>query len=83
LFLVYQAERVGDFTGVDMKAPFDLIEAECDKCGEFTVQRKPKTGARVLSTSDQDNSAWRQVVCPKCKMWAEVLTIKHMDLETR
>jgi len=61
-----------------MKRPYDVITADCAKDGVFSVERKPKTGQRALSTCGQDNSSWKQVVCPKCRMWAPVKSVEEV-----
>lgn len=61
-----------------MNPPYDVITAECDDCGEFVVKRKPKDGKAALSTDGRDNTAWRQVVCKSCRMWADVMKVEEV-----
>jgi len=61
-----------------MKPPYDHITAVCNNDGEFQVDRKPKTGQK--STSDQPNDIWRQVVCPTCRMWANVILVEEVKI---
>lgn len=64
-----------------MKPSYDRITAVCDRDGVFTVDRKPKKGA--TTTDGRPNDRWTNVVCPKCRMWAPVQQVEHVQSNGR
>lgn len=50
------------------------IVACCDKCGNFEVVR---ARGKRLATSGETYDLPRNVVCPKCRMWATIIRIEQ------
>ncbi len=62
-----------------MKAPYFNVTARCNhqRCsnGTFTVQRK-----KAVKKSAEGNSyTIGSVVCPECRMWADVVDIETVE----
>lgn len=55
-----------------MKKPYFNITARCERCGEFTVQRKKK----IYVGSDDHEHIIEKLVCPDCRMHADITKIE-------
>ena len=59
-----------------MRPPYFEVTAQCKRCqpGEFFVQRKQV----VKKNTEGRNYTISQVVCPGCRMWAEITKIERV-----
>lgn len=51
------------------------ISAKCNKCGEFEVVR---TRGKRQATSGETYDLPKNVVCPTCRMWAEIINAEEV-----
>ncbi len=62
------------------KKPEYLITANCHRDGRFQVKRKEKTYASSTTLTDGTNRFVKtKVVCPTCRMWADITEIKEIQ----
>lgn len=63
-----------------MKPLYALITGKCSRHGEFTVERKPnpKAGQRNDYGGTVPKYPTSAVVCPKCRMWAEIKDVREI-----
>ena len=55
-----------------MKPPYLAITADCKRCGQFAVIRKPRTQIR-MSDGKIRSPFYEAAVCPTCRMWAKII----------
>lgn len=70
-----------------MKPPYAIITAECSRHGRFQVERKPNPKAGQLHPNGSGALIQKYphaaIVCPKCRMWAEIQEVKEVVCESK
>jgi hypothetical protein len=65
-----------------MKPPYAIITGNCSRHGNFTVERKPNTKAGQPDPTGSGGLIRKYphaaVVCPKCRMWGEIVKVEEV-----